>query len=195
MKLHLLFVGLFLMSNAHAADLDGFSTLFAQHYKGSFYKQNKCGENIETLIRVALKQGIDVSGAELIYLENTGSWNFGLIDAHRAREQGPFVDPEVREERKPGQTNWEFHIFLLVEGRVLDFDFDNQPKILPLNQYIPEMFFKYTDGQEVRAKKLKIYKASVYRVKQIKPHLVASAKRSEFLDAPIEMTLNQLLER
>lgn len=182
-------------ANVSAADLQGFTDLFSTHFKGSFYKENKCGENIETLIRLALKQDLDVKGASLVYLENTGTWNFGLIDAHRAREQGPFIDRELRGERHPGHANWGFHVFLLVDGQVLDFDFENQPKILPIETYVRQMFFKASDSQELRDRKLDIYKASVYSIKPIEAERARFAKTSEILEVPIEMRLIDLLKQ
>lgn len=186
----------FFVSSAFAADLRGAADLFSGQFRASFYKSGRCGENTETLIRLALRSGVDLSGASLVYLENKGVANFGLVAAYRAREQGAVTSSGAPGAgRRPGRANWSYHAFLLVNGRVLDFDFDNEPRVLQLQAYVAEMFLPPAmNGDFNRATELlKEYQVSLYRVRAVDPSQSFRVPRQELLENPRTMNLGDLL--
>lgn len=167
--------------SASAADLERARDLFVSQFSGTLYKPGRCGENTETLIRLAIREGIDLEGASLIAVENKGNSNFGLVAARLARGQGGG--------ERPGRANWSYHAFLVVEGHVLDFDFDSRPRILPLASYIREMFLPPS------GERFKEYEASIYRVRRVEAGRSFNVSRSELLEIPETISLFDLLQR
>lgn len=184
---------------AHGADFYRLNQLFQKHFWGSFYKENKCGPNIEYFVRLALKENINLEGAAIIHIENKGLDTFGMVAAVRAREQGQYFDStgphKNRPSREAGEVNWFYHAVLLADGFVFDFDFENEPKALPFEDYIHEMFIpeaKKLDSVFYRTK-LSGYALSFYDVKNIEPEDSFRVPRSELLDKPREVELLRYL--
>lgn len=156
----------FLLSfKAFAADLTGVSNLFAQTFWNSHYEERYCGKNIETLVAKAVNARLDLSNAQIIGISDAGGWMAGMVNALQAREAGLLITPSrVSPMRHPGERNWYFHVVLLVEGRVMDYDFTNQPRVIPLNDYLHEMFIPKAKryDRQYKIRKMQHYKITTY---------------------------------
>lgn len=140
MRMLILYASLLHSSFLFAADFDRLRVLFLEHF-WSKYEARKSVENIENFVREAIRQGIDVKGAELVRIQNQGFESYGLISAFQAREKSSVLKEQgsaLGYAEIP--VNWTSHAFLLVDNRVFDFDFRNQPTILDIGSYINEMF-------------------------------------------------------
>lgn len=107
-----------------AADLAKLQTLFKSNYS-TFYAPRFCGKNIETFVKAADKKKIDLTNSYVAVLKNPGFWSLQAFSA-RGLKLG---------ERQP----WSFHVILIADDYVFDFDFSNQPKVLPFKKYLKEM--------------------------------------------------------
>lgn len=90
---------------------------------------------------------------------------FGMVNALEAREGGRLIFPaQVWPSRLPGENYWFHHVDLLVDGKVLDYDFTNQPKILLLKEYLNAMFIPSDRLGDVNYKtsKMKLSKLSTF---------------------------------
>lgn len=163
----LVFAGLLFFSAAdlHAADVERLKALFEKNFH-TFYQEGKCGQNIERLVRAAVRQGIDLSGAEVVHLENQGLDTFGMVAAHQARET---VDWDGN--RVGIDMNWFFHVVLLADGYVFDFDFRNVPTVLDVRSYFYENFLPTKKKQDFgfRSGKLGSYLLTLYSVRAADP--------------------------
>lgn len=157
---------LFLISvQAIAADLKGISKIFQDSFWTSHYEERFCGKNIEKLVRKAIDARLDLSGAQIIQITDQSGWMFGMVNALQAREGGRLITPaQTSPERSPGEKNWYFHVVLLVEGKVIDYDFLSQATIYPLKDYLNAMFVpeKRLTDLEYKLSKMKGYKIKSY---------------------------------
>jgi hypothetical protein len=106
----------------------------------SAYEEGRCGDNI--LGFLTANRGLGLTDAKVLMIENKGYSVFGMLNVERAREAGGMIRPQPARApfRKEGEKNWYHHVVLLFEGRIYDFDFTNEPVVLPVAQYFEEMF-------------------------------------------------------
>lgn len=110
----------------------------------SGYVRGKCGVNIEQLLVRLRAQGVDLEHAQVGIFTNGG---YTLSVTHR-RESGP--------KRVPGVSNFYHHVVLVIGGEVFDYDFGNEPRVLPMKPYIKAMFWdepavtQYTGLEDLR---------------------------------------------
>lgn len=178
----------------HAADVAAIRSLFEQNYRGSFYQRARCGQNTENLIRLAMRQGVDLSGASLVQMINVGNSNFGLVAAYKAREQGRLTgntESSGLPVRHTGSANWEYHAFVIAEGLVFDFDFENHPTILPVREYAEEMFLAKgrASSPDVRRGVFSAYEVEVSEIHAVSPSESSSARLADFLTPPKKQRL------
>lgn len=123
-----------------AAELVRLKMLFIQSFWNK-YEDRKAVKNIENFLREAIQQGIDINGAELVQVKNQGIESYGLISAFQARDI-KFSSKEKGNVVGYSKTpmSWTSHAFLLIDNKVFDFDFRNQPTVLEVGSYINEMF-------------------------------------------------------
>jgi hypothetical protein len=100
------------------------------------YTPGRCGQNIQLFARTAKNSGLDISSGYIVEIVNRGSSLFGMVNAELARESGRASG----ETRLPGESNWEYHAILMYDGRIFDFDFTNEPSVLPASDYFERMF-------------------------------------------------------
>ena len=116
-------------------------------------------------MRKAQAANLNLSGASILKITDPFGYTFGLVSAVQAREAGRLMVPaRVKPERAPGKNNWEFHVVLLIEGKILDYDFTNEPRILSAHEYFNYMFIpreKMTD-LNYRQNKLKSFRVTTY---------------------------------
>lgn len=111
-----------------------FSETFYTHYEAG-----KCGENIAALAQRALAKGVDLRGAQAIVITNSGY----LFSTTYRRDAGAKLSTPIGNIRfAPGIKNFYFHVALLKDGEIYDFDFGNHPEVLPAKEYIRRMFWE-----------------------------------------------------
>jgi hypothetical protein len=108
------------------------------------YEQGRCGDNIQRLVQIYQKSGIDLSDSKIIEITNQGLSVFGLVNVEFARGAGHLAFNETlgKEVRSPGEKNWYHHVVLLHDGKIYDFDFGNYPSVLSPGDYFTKMFFQ-----------------------------------------------------
>lgn len=93
------------------------------------YGAGACNENIHKLVKALKSEGVDLHEASVLYL---------------LPERGPQspdfspVLPTVNS-RNP-DVSWVFHVILVHDGRVLDLDYTQTPRIEAIDQYFTTMF-------------------------------------------------------
>ena len=108
-----------------AADLPRLQKLFQENFR-TLYVPNKCGTNIDKFVKLADKERIDLTNSYVAVLENPGFWNLQAFGARGL---------------KPGDRQpWYFHVILIADDKVLDFDFGNSPRVIPFKTWVKEMF-------------------------------------------------------
>ncbi len=113
--------------------------LFSERFH-SGYRAGRCADNIEGLLHAARSRGIRLSDAWIIRIENQGFSAFGLVNAEHARQAGGRIWESSSPEFHPGEANWYFHVILLADGLVFDFDYFNAPTVHPVARYFETMF-------------------------------------------------------
>lgn len=135
--------------------------LFQRAYY-SDYEPGRCGQNIMGLLDAARKTGIDSRSARMIVIRNEGTSAFGMVNAENARG-GYHI--RTGKQLPPRDTNWYHHVILEMDCLVFDFDFMNEPTVIPLGQYLERMFLDETDSesgiQAGRETKLEDYQIKV----------------------------------
>lgn len=114
--------------------------LFEEHFEKN-YQSRKCGQNIEAFARAIKKTHGDVDGFYVVSIVNKGFSVFGMVNAEKARSE---------RFRKPAEdeVNWYHHVVLLDDGgKVYDFDYGIEPKVMSFDDYIEHMFL---DEEECR---------------------------------------------
>lgn len=108
-----------------AADLPRLQSLFTANFN-ALYIPNKCGTNIDKFVKLADKNRIDLTNSYVVVLRNPGFWNLQAFSARGT---------------KPGDRQpWYFHVILIADDKVLDFDFTNTPKVVPFRTWVKDMF-------------------------------------------------------
>ena len=152
-------------SQVLAADLAGINRIFSSTFWTSHYEERFCGKNIEKLVRKSIEARLDLSDAYIVEITDVSGYMFGMVNALQAREGGRLITPaRTNPERLPGEKNWYFHAVLLVNGKVMDYDFTNQPTVLPFNQYMTHMFIPADKHKDAKFKmnKMKGYKVTLF---------------------------------
>jgi hypothetical protein len=151
---------------ALAADLRGLKDLFRRSFWTSMYQENYCGQNIERFAKAAAKEGINLDNSYVVQIVNAGFDTFGLVNALSVREEGRKFDPAPKHPpyRDIGYNNWNFHVVLIADGEVFDFDFMNQATVYKLPKYLDIQFIPEARRTDAKYKKDKIgpYRLSIY---------------------------------
>ncbi len=169
-------------SISFAADFKALKSLFEGSWTSN-YVENRCGENIERFVSLAMDKGIDLDGVEIIRLVDHSGWMFGMVNALEARESGRFIEPKPSQApfNLPGESNWYFHAFLLVEGKIFDYDFTNAPKVISFKDYLHEMYLPRDKWKDLKYKesKMRRYEIEAFPAEEYILRLRSRLGRSE----------------
>jgi len=142
-------------SLALAADLKGLTDLLERSFRTNMYQKNYCSKNIENFARAAQNDGINLDNAYIVKIENAGMDSGGFVNAVSARDVG--------------QVNWEYHVVLIADGSVFDFDFMNKATVLELEEYLDQQFipankrnYKPFKKDKIGPYRLQIFPANIY---------------------------------
>lgn len=105
----------------------------------SHYVNNKCGQNIMNLVRRASGKGVDMSKAKIIKLTGGGY----IMQALFARNEGTRLPSPIGDiVFSPGVSPMYFHVVLEKDGLIYDFDYGNQPTVVPVKKYLEKMWLE-----------------------------------------------------
>jgi hypothetical protein len=111
----------------------GMTERFAEYYFSNELSSRHCGANVSNFIKYLSQKGESTQGITIVSMRAPDhSWSFGRVVAVNSR-WGTAVGTVYHQ-------NWEFHVIAIKNGKVYDFSFNDTPKVLPLNQYMQEMF-------------------------------------------------------
>jgi len=99
------------------------------------YAARYCGKNIQRF--VTRMQSDDAAQANVLTIRNEGGSWFGLVRALKARDARDTPDGVQLFEN---DRNWEFHVVLEHQGKIFDFDYGIQPKVVPVEEYFHTMY-------------------------------------------------------
>jgi len=111
-------------SKAFTADTKALTSLYKSGYN-SMYHPRYCGRNIEGFLKEAKKRNIDLSNSYVLNIEGGGF----------LETSGFYTRGKKGERANLGY----FHIILLADDMIYDFDMDS-PKVLTLNNYVDLQF-------------------------------------------------------
>ena len=118
-------------------------SLFAEFYNSDEIDPRKCGVNSIRLVEKWHEHGLDISNTEIWSITNKGFQYFGLVKYYQNRWQPMLVrsiDENGEEYISNDSGGWYFHAFVVDGGKVYDASFHKNPKILPIANYIQDMF-------------------------------------------------------
>ncbi len=122
------------VANASPAVVSEFTRTFQ-----SGYREGKCGINIEQLLIRLRDQGVDLGRARVGVITNEG-YRFSVIHRRNSGDELlPVPSGDIR--FVPGVFNFSHHVVLQYDGNIFDYDFGNEPTVLPLKAYIKKMFW------------------------------------------------------
>lgn len=141
-------IALLIVAQGAVAQATNLDQIFSSSFI-SGYQSNRCGANIMALIDRADQAGVDLSRANILELRNNGNTVFGMLNAEYARNQGKLLPQPTSDGMKfePGETNWEFHVVLELDGEIFDFDFGNKPVVANVQDYFDKMFLEEQKGK------------------------------------------------
>lgn len=164
-----------------AADVRALKNLFQRSFYTDMYTPNYCGRNIESFVREAMRDGINLDNAHIVQITNAGFDMFGMVAALSAREQGRLIVPTPTKPpfREISNTNWNFHVVLIADGEVFDFDYMNKATVVKLPRYL--------DGQFIPVKYRRDLKYIKNKIGPYKFALHPAEKYMDYLDRRISM--------
>ncbi len=116
------------------------------------YEARKCGENIRRFL-TRFPEPEALQGAKVLGIENKGFSYFGLTRALHTR------DTKGNGEAYVTDKNWYHHVILEKDGRIFDFDYGIEPKVVDSEEYFETMFLNC--DKVSREDKLKDYRVQV----------------------------------
>lgn len=160
-------LGLLSIQASFGADLNKLNKLFKDTF-WTIYQPNYCGRNIESLGAEAVDRRINLKNAFVMEIRNAGFDMFGMVAAISAREEGRLIEPKPSRPpfRHTGTNNWHFHVVMLADGYVYDYDFMNEATVLKLEDYLDRMYIpqKEWKNREYKLDKVGAYEISLYPV-------------------------------
>jgi hypothetical protein len=120
----------------------GASSVLKQEFGSTYYthyRAGRCGENTADLAKRGLAVGVDLSGAYAVVITNGG---YMLSTTYRRGAGEKLATPVHDIKFSPGIANFYFHVALLKDGEIYDFDFGNHPEVMPIKDYIRRMFWE-----------------------------------------------------
>jgi hypothetical protein len=152
---NLFFLLFLLLLPLHSSFASTLKQLFSENFY-TIHKAGYCGQNILNFLKVADEKGIDLRGAEIINVD--GGWVSPLY----VRNGGytPKIPGKAGVTFAPSEKLYYFHIFLIHEGHVYDFDYGNTPVVPKIGEYFKKMWLTGKDRDKTLS--LKAYDATEY---------------------------------
>lgn len=148
-RLFITSVCIFLLSmggvTAIAADLPALTKLFKTHFwddKIYNFDQSDCGGNVIRFAKLAQSLKIDLTNVQIAKIVDKGLSSLSGAHPYVAREEGDIFrpTPATRPHFEVGECEWFHHAILIADGLVIDFDYTNEARLVPLKDYFFHMF-------------------------------------------------------
>ena len=134
------FLGLLLFTlssatGAYAADERVVLREFARHYESHEISGRHCGKNIDSFIDRLRRIGALPPDLRRVVIRSPDSgWHMeSMLIGTNSRFGTPDKDGPI-------VSMWYFHVVALWQGKVYDFSFDREPRVLPVEEYLEAMF-------------------------------------------------------
>jgi hypothetical protein len=114
--------------------------IFEQTYFRQIIRDARCFENSRILLQEWQKAGIDISNAQIWYIENKGFNYFGLVKYYQNRWGGWYPSPQDPEYLTNTNGGWYYHAIVVSDGLVYDASYKQDPTVVSLLKYINDMF-------------------------------------------------------
>lgn len=133
-----------------------------------------CGQNILNFVKLAQKENIDLTDAVIINVDS------GWVEPQFVRNGGfsPKVPGPEGLIYPPTKRYYYFHVFMIHEGKVYDFDYGNTPTVPALPEYFKKMWITGKNADNFLG--LKVYKVADYLRGSKKPD-VPTVKLLDFV--------------
>lgn len=93
-----------------------------------------CPTNIFNLLRRLDEAKVDLSSAQVLYVVPAS------VAVHKGESD---IRPRAARQGREGPIReWTFHVVLLIDGKILDLDFTNDPVVVDVSEYFARMFGK-----------------------------------------------------
>jgi hypothetical protein len=145
---HFLFLCLALVTAAIPAQASPEAAKAFQETFLTGYRSGRCGANILKLLEKIRAEGGDISRMNVVEIRNPGFTDLGMVNAEWVRNEGRPLPLKTKDIwLSPGSRNWYFHVVLESSGEIYDFDFGNEPTVLPVRDYVEKMFLQEQSGE------------------------------------------------
>ncbi len=141
--------------------------IFQKLFFSESYNSLKCQDNIFNLLNGIKAANLDLSEVKVLYIFNKHHDQLVPTRAMQKKEDG-IQRPDItayRARKVPTRdeppNNFRYHVFAVVQNRVLDFDYTNSPAFPTATQYADDM---YTDGTLNRRDKKLFFNRLLVRV-------------------------------
>ena len=140
-------------------------SLFNSYFDES-YKTNSCGENAFGFIEAAQKKMGAAKDLYFVRVENIGISNIeGMLQAEAAGGMGSVVKG-----MRP-DANWFYHAFVLDKsGFVYDFNYEEDLVVLPLDQYLENMWLNDDECKFPERKRDRYQQVCIPREERLKSY-------------------------
>lgn len=120
--------------------------LFRRLFFGRSYDSLKCHENIYRLLKRAEAEKLDMADLNVIFIFNKDHDKLMSIKSQNAVDYGvhrPTITMHrtrivYNRSEPPGQ--FRYHVFAAIRDKIMDFDYTNSPKLVPVGEYFKSMF-------------------------------------------------------
>lgn len=121
-------------------------TIFQKLFFSSAYNSLKCQENIYNLLVELQKANLDLSQLKVAYVFNEDhhklvpTKSYEVFDYGVQRTDITTYKTRIVPVRQSPPNQFRYHVFAVVRGKVLDFDYTNSPVLEEIDDYFNGMF-------------------------------------------------------
>ncbi len=167
------------------------SELFEKNWENPLIESRYCGRNSMNFIKWLHEAGVELEKTQIWQVTNQGFSYFGLVKYYQNRWSGFIpsnIDPNYLTNTSGG---WHYHAFVVHQGNVYDFSYKEKPTIIPLKEYLHDMFtVRYDLGKENWLKrKYSLELVKKYQIIAVNGLDVIKAIKSDQKLSPYEMKL------
>jgi len=120
--------------------------LFRRLFFSRSYDSLKCHENIYRLLKKAEAGKLDLTDLSVIFIFNKEHDKLMPIKSQNATDYGvhrPTITmyrTRIVYNRSDPPGQFRYHVFAAIKDKIMDFDYTNSPKLVPVQEYFKNMF-------------------------------------------------------
>jgi hypothetical protein len=141
--------------------------VFQNLFFSSAYNSLKCQENIYSLLVEIQKANLDLSQLAVVYVFNENhhklvpTKSYQVVDYGVQRADITTYETRMVPVRPPPPNQFRYHVFAVVHGKVLDFDYTNSPVLEEVGDYFNRMFTREAMNRREKRKLFQSFKVRV----------------------------------